>query len=185
MLGNKWYHYAVIEAQAAPRMNTKSMFYISRVIGSHHMLLMDISIISPYLSFQILKVSWDPSWLLMGNSCYHYAVIEAQATPRLAPISTWIMCKVFDNMTYCWWACGCIINPIPPHLSAHIWNVSWNSLSLMVYDWYDYAVVDAQALLRFVPTSILIMNKVFDNHHILWKGIRIHHHSITTTLVDS
>ncbi len=71
---------------------------ICNVIGSLQMHLMGISIITPYLSFQMLKVSWDPSWLLMGNSCYHYAMVEAQATPRLAPISTWIMYKVFDNL---------------------------------------------------------------------------------------
>jgi hypothetical protein len=34
-----------------------------------------------------------------------------------------------------------------------------------------------------VPTSTLSMYKVFDNVHMLWMGIWIHHHAITTAVV--
>jgi hypothetical protein len=36
-----------------------------------------------------------------------------------------------------------------------------------------------------VPTSTLSMHKVFDNAHMLWMGIWIHHHAITTAVVGS
>jgi hypothetical protein len=35
-----------------------------------------------------------------------------------------------------------------------------------------------------VPISTPNIYKVIDNLHMLWMGIWVHHHAITTTLVD-
>jgi hypothetical protein len=46
------------------------------------------------------------------------------------------------------------------------------------------AVVEALDPHGMVPTSTSSMYNVFDNVHMLWMGIWINHHAITTALVD-
>ncbi len=45
------------------------------------------------------------------------------------------------------------------------------------------AVVEAQDPPGIVPTSTSSIYKMFENIHLLWIGIWIHHHAITTALV--
>ncbi len=45
-------------------------------------------------------------------------------------------------------------------------------------------MVEALDPLGLVPTSTLSMHKVFDNVHMLWMGIWIHHHAVTTAVVS-
>jgi hypothetical protein len=44
-------------------------------------------------------------------------------------------------------------------------------------------VVEALDPHGMVPTSPSSIYKVFDNVHMLWMGIWIHHHAVTTALV--
>ncbi len=44
-------------------------------------------------------------------------------------------------------------------------------------------VVEASDTPGMVPISTKSMYKVFDNVHMLWMGIWIHHHAITTAVV--
>ncbi len=44
-------------------------------------------------------------------------------------------------------------------------------------------VVEALDPPGMAPTSTLSMHNVFDNVHMLWMGIWIHHHAITTAVV--
>jgi hypothetical protein len=45
-------------------------------------------------------------------------------------------------------------------------------------------VVEALDPHGMVPTSTSSIYKVIDNIHMLWMGIWIHHHAVTTALVD-
>ena len=122
-------------------------------------------------------------WSLMVFKLYSYNVIEAQAPPRLVPASTLIMCKVSDNYHILWIDKRIHYIQNRPHLLPQtILKVSKNTWSLVVYKRYHYNVVQAEAPPRLVPTSTLIMCKMFGNHQMLWMGIRMHHHPITTTL---
>ena len=67
---------------------------------------------------------------------------------------------------------------LPPHLPVQIWKVSQNPGSLLGAEWSLYAVVQAPNPCGMTPTSPPNVYKVFDNHHMLWMGIWIHHHAI-------
>ena len=150
MLGNKWYLNDVIQAQAPPQMNTNSMFTYAMWL---------VAFIYYYGAYPSSPHTFYSRFLkraenLNGQQLLSFTIM---LWLRLKPHPDWLpyppesCTKCLIIFIYCWWACGCIINPIPPHLLAHIWNVSWNSLSLMVYEWYYHAVIDAQALLNSSP----------------------------------
>ena len=104
-----------------------------------------------------------------------YLVHICLSTKIRLTTTTWIMYKVLAAFIYCGWACGCIIIPLLPHFSAHIYNVGKIPWSLVVFKLYSYNVIEAQAPPRLVSTPTLIMCKVFDNHHILWIDKWVHY----------
>ena len=78
----------------------------------------------------------------------------------------------------CGWGYGSVIMPLPPHLLTKVLEVRKSSEILIHWGTGNEALV-----LWLRPTSALYIYKVIDNLHMLWMGIWIHHHAITTTVV--
>ena len=78
------------------------------------------------------------------------------------------------------WAYRSIIMPLPLslHVITQIWEVSWNPASLLgCKGCHSCAAVEALTHHGMIPTFTPSIWKVFDNRHMLWMGIWIHHQS--------
>jgi hypothetical protein len=100
------------------------------------------------------------------------------------PLHTYERC--LTTFICCGWDYGSIMMTLPPHLPVPIWIAGWNPGSLLGAKWSHCAVVGAPNPHLMATISTPYIWKVFDNIHMLWMGIWIHHDDIvTTTLVGS
>ena len=78
------------------------------------------------------------------------------------------------------WAYGSITTSLSRQVVAQIWESSQNPGSLLVRKSYHNTSIEAHDPPRVDHTSMSYIYKVFDNLHMQWMGIWIHHHFIFT-----
>ncbi len=142
----------------------------------------------PHLFAQIWEIDRNPGSLLGYKEWYHCAVVEALDPPGLVPTSTSSIYKEFDNVHMLWMGIWIWIHHHPvtttlvgPDLGSRLKSAGSLLGATIAND--HCGVVEALDPPGLVPTSTSSIYTEFDNVHMLWMGIWIHHHAVTTTLV--
>jgi uncharacterized protein YfaT (DUF1175 family) len=106
-------------------------------------------------------------------------VIEAPNPHGKVFTFTPYICKVFDNHHMLWMGIWIHHHAVTATLVSPDFGSPAEILGR-----YLHAVVESLNTHGMLSTSTLYIYKVFDNHHMLWMGIWVHHHAATTTLVQ-
>ena len=129
---------------------------------------------------QIWQISRNPG-SLQGYKLYHYTNDEAFQPPNVDPTFMSYIYKMFDNLHMQWMGVRQIHHySIITAGGAKIWQISRNLGSLLSFKLYHYTSDEAFQPPKVDPTFMSYIYKIFENLHIQWMGVWIHHHSIVT-----
>ena len=120
-------------------------------------------------------------WLVLNDALVQWLMLLTNIEWCPHPLQTYE--SYLTTFICCGRGYGSIIMPLPLHLSVKIWEISWNPGSLIGAEWRPCAVVDGPNPHGMVLKSTPNIWKLFDNLHMLWMGIWIHHHAIAITFV--
>jgi hypothetical protein len=184
----------LVEAPNPRGMVPTASPYIWKVIDNLHMLWMGIwihhhaitnTLVNPDLG-RSLKSFLVTAWRWMKPLCSGWLRLQIYMEWFLQPLHTyerWLTTFIF--ICCGWLGFGSIIMPLPIRRLIQIWDEeASNPWSLLGAEWSHCAVVQAWNPHGMIPTASPNIWKVIINLHMLWMGIWIHHHAITSTPVN-
>jgi len=133
---------------------------------------------------QIWEVFWNYGSMLGCKWWRHCTVAEVLTQHWMVPTSHPNICKVDGNLHMMWMGIDeVIIRRFQLRVWAKIWEVLWNSGSLLGCKWHHCAVAEVLTHHGMVPTSPPNIWEVLEKLHMLWMGIWVHHKAISTMCV--
>jgi len=178
LLGCKWHHCTVAEVLTQHGMVPTSPPNICKVVDKLHMLWMGI-----WIHYQANFIT------CIGQELGSLLKLWFNAGLQMTPLCrgrgsnpTWNGSNISSqHLRGAWQASYTVDGHMAPswghvnYVYAKIWEVIWNSGSLLGYKWHHCAVAEVLIQHGMVPTSSSNIWKMLDNLHMLWMGIWSHH----------
>ena len=113
-----------------------------------------------------------------------YAIVEAVEPFKLHPTSMSYIYKLYEHLKQLWMGIWQHTHTVTTTEVSSDLGEFTEILDDVVWEWSQYAIVEAVEPFKLHPTSMSYIYKVFEHLKQLWMGIWQHIHTITTTEIS-